>query len=158
MKYLPTLHQCIKFNLYVLTLCKSSPVHNAKNEASLKSSFNLSQSFQVYYLFLLNISFFPKQKIPNDKSFCLFGEFLPSRSDNYYWNFPNRNVDGAILNFSFGKNQIKARFWFPVQEVFMLIPLKHGLHAVKIKTMRWETFKLWYLSSLKINKNSKIRI
>ena len=27
------------------------------------------------------------------RSFYPFGKFLPSRSDNYYWNFLNRNVD-----------------------------------------------------------------
>ena len=55
-------------------------------------------------------------------------------------------VDEAVLDFSFGKNQMNASFWLPVWEVFMLSPLRHEFHAVKDKTMRWKTFKLWCLS------------
>ena len=50
-----------------------------------------------------------------------------------------------------GKGDDELPVWIrfkckPVFEVLVLIPLKCGLHMVKIKTTRQETFKLWYLS------------
>ena len=45
------------------------------------------------------------------------------------------NVDKAIMNFPFLDSNV-ARFWLAIREVLVLFPLKCGLHAVKIKTMR----------------------
>ena len=69
----------------------------------------------------------PEQEVSAHlRSFCLFGKFQPSRSGNYYWNFQKRNVDEAILDFWFGKNQMKAHFLLSIWEIFMLSLLKHN--------------------------------
>ena len=84
---------------------------------------------------------------PNGKFLPCLGSFcLLVLSGNYYWNFLNGNVDEAILDFSFGKNQMKVCFWLLVRDVFMLTPLKAKTwvsHWKKNKTMWWETFKLF---------------